>query len=320
MSHVLNAIQCATNLKNTGVCDCPFDPKLIIGKIMIPKSRVLTQAEVDDIQATLEDLVQVAKANRIFPVQKLVAVTDSSEEPTFKTFGYGSQVPVREGKYNWTFEFVEGGVPLNNALRSFNGSSSKYAELYIESSNVLIGTSKKDANGEDGLAGVPQEGGYPYTYPWKVANGTDPASYRTQSQFQPVYINDNIAFVQIPTTTYLLSELAGLQDVTLKIVATNDADDELTIKAYDACKKDMYDDFSDELEEVTAWIGADADGTTIAKTVAKDDAAKGWVITYSSADLTEGDTWTLAAPTVLAVAPITMPGYESNTVTVAAGS
>lgn len=316
---ILNATQCSTNLKNTGICDCPFDPKLIVGEIKIPKTRVLTLAELNDIQATLEDLVQDVIANRIFPNHGFVAVTDGSEDPTFQTFGYGSQVPVREGKYNWTFQFYEGGVQKSNALRSFNGSGARYASIFIDSENTLIGTKKLDVNGEEGLAGVPMEGGYPYTYPWKANDGTNVTSYRTQYVFQPTYINENIAFFQVPKTTYLLTELAGLQDVTLKIVDTDDTADTLTIKAYGPCGEDLYDSFADELEEVTAWIGSQG-GVDIVHTVAKDDAAKGWVITYTTLDLTEGDTWTLAAPTVLAAAPIVMPGYESNTVTVAAGS
>lgn len=319
MANTINAIQCATSLKNTGICDCFFDPKLIIGEIKIPKSRVLTQAEVDDIQATLEDLVQATRTNRIFPVQGFVAVTDGSEEPIFQTFGYGSQAPVREGKYIWTFQFVEGGVQKSNALRSFNGSSSKYASLFIDSDNTLIGTSKKDVNGEDGLAGVPQEGGYPYTYPWKANDGTNVTSYRTQYVFQPTYINESIAFVKVPKTTYLLTELAGLQDVTLKIVDTNDTDDEVTIKAIGPCGEDLYDDFADELEESTAWVGSQG-GVDIVHTVTKDDAAKGWVIAYTTLDLTAGDEWSLAAPTVLAAAPINVSGYESNTVEVPVGS
>src|SRR6188768_124141 len=128
---ILNATQCSTNLKNTGICDCPFDPKLIVGEIKIPKTRVLTVAELNDIQATLEGLVEDVRANRIFPNHGFVAVTDGSEDPTFQTFGYGSQVPVREGKYNWTFQFVSGGVQKSNALRSFNGSG--YASLFYDS-------------------------------------------------------------------------------------------------------------------------------------------------------------------------------------------
>jgi len=317
MANTINAIQCSTNLKNTGVCDCFFDPKLIIGKIMGPKSRVLTQAELDDIQDTLETLVMTTRANRIFPVQGFVAITDGTEDPTFQTFGYGSTVPVKEGLYSWVFGFVEGGVNLSNSLRSFNGQSSKYGEIYITSDNVLIGTKKKDANGADGLGFVPQEGGYPYTYPWKANDGTNVASYRTQSKFKAPYINEAIAFVKVDPATYLLSELFGLEDVNLTFYSVDQLHDTLLVKAVTACGADLYDDFADELAEPTAWIVKNAAGTVIAHTVAKNDAAEGWLITYTGgAQVTEDDTVTMAAPSVLAAAPINVSGYESDTATV----
>lgn len=319
MANTINAIQCSTNLKNTGVCDCFFDPKLIIGEIKIPKDRVLTQAEINDIQATLEGLVQDVPANRIYPVQNFLAITDGSEEPTFQQFGYGSSAPSKEGKYNWVFQFTEGGVPLNNALRSHNGSS-KHRSIFIDSDNTLIGTKKNDANGDVGLAGIPMEGGYPYTYPWKAADGTNVTTYRTQYLFQPVYINENIAFVKVPKTTYLLTELNGLENVTLTQVEVDEATDTVTVKAVTDCGADLYEDFADELNTPTAWIVKDADGVAITHTVAKNDAAGGWDIIYTTEDITNGDTVTLAAPTVLAAVPISVSGYESDTLTLVFGS
>lgn len=317
MANTINAIQCSTNLKNTGVCDCFFDPKLIIGKIMGPKSRVLTQAEVNDIQATLEALALDTRANRIFPVQGFTAVTDGTEDPTFQTFGYGSTAPVKEGLYSWVFEFLEGGVNLSNSLRSFNGQSSKYGEMYITSDNVLIGTKKKDASNQDGLGFITQEGGYPYTYPWKVNDGSKVTSYRTQSKFKAPYINENIAFVKIPTETYLLSELFGLEDVDLSFFSIDQTHDTLVVRAHTECGADLYDDFADELATATAWIIKNAAGTPIAHTVAKNDADKGWLITYTGgAQVLEDDTVTMAAPSVLAATPINVSGFESDTITV----
>jgi hypothetical protein len=312
----LNAIQCGETFKNTGLCGCVFDPKLIIGKIMIPKSRVLTKAELNDIQATLEGLVQEAKASRIYPVQGLVAVTDSTEEPTFQTFGYGSTAPVKEGNYNWVFELSAVGVDFNNALRSFNGSS-KYAEIYFDSQNRLIGTLKKDVDGNNGLAGVPQNGGYPYTYPWKVNDGSKGTQYRTQSVFRPEYVNENIAYFEVDTTTYLLSELAGLQDIKLTVVEVND--DTVTVTAT-SCGEDVYEMFADEFANEEAWSIKDENGDTlVVSAAAKNVGAKGWDITFP-ATIVDGSTISLSAPATLAEAPVSVTGYESDEVTIAVGS
>lgn len=312
----LNSIQCGDSAKNTGICDCFLDPKLIVGAILIPKSRVLTQAEINDIQATLEAGTLAAKVNRFFPVQNFVAVTDSTEDPTNQTFGYGSIEPVREGNYNLTFQFRQGGVQLSNNLRSFNGLTAKYAVLFIESSNILIGTSKKDANGDDGLAGIPME--VIYTFPWKVNDGTNLSQYRIQFVFKPSYVNENISFAKIDTSEYLLTELAGLETIKLTVVEVDD--DTATVTGKTDCGADAYELFSEELEEETAWVLKDADGELMTVlTASKNDAAGGWDIT-ASATIPDGATIELAAPSVLAEAPINIVGYDSEAAEIVLGS
>lgn len=308
----INAIQCGTDAKNTGVCDCFLDPKLITGAILIPKTRVLTQAEITAIQATLEDGVADTKANRFFPIQNFVAVTDSSEDPTNQTFGYGSIEPVKEGNYNLVFQFRKGGVNLSNALRSFNGLTSKYSVLFIENQNILIGTSKKDIAGADGLAGIPLL--VLYTFPWKVNDGSNLASYRIQFGFLPQYVNESIAFAKIDTSDYLLTELAGLEDVKLTIVSATQSSDVVVVTATTDCgSTNFYDLYADELVNEEAWDCKDAQGNSIAVTVTKNAAAKGWNVTYDTDEIVLGDVISLSAPTVLAAAPVSVSGYESDT-------
>lgn len=308
----LNEVECGENFRNTGRCGCVFDPKLIIGKILVPLTLVLTKAQLNAIQETLEGLVEAPQASRIYPVQGLAAVTDSSEDPTFFTFGYGTPVPVKEGNYNWVFSLSELGVDANNALRSFNGS--KYAEIYFDNKNRLIGTAKKDADGQPGLAGVPQLNGYPYTYPWKVNDGTNPTGYRTQSQFRPEYVNENIAYFEVPVTDYLLTELEGLQDIRLTIEEIDEAGTTATVTARN-CGENTFDAYADALAEPTAWL---VPGKAVTGVV-KNEAAEGWDVTVDGA-FEDGDIITLAAPTVLAAAPINISGYEGSEAIVELGS
>lgn len=319
MSTELNKIYCGTDAKNTGICDCFLDPKLITGAILIPKSRVLTAAEVLAIQATLEGLVETTKANRIYPIQGFVAITDNSEDPTNQTFGYGSLEPVREGSYNWIFQYRKGGVNLSNALRSFNGLTAKYSVIFIENQNILLGTKKDDATGATGMAGIPLE--VLYNFPWKANDGSNLAQYRIQFGFRPEYINENIAFVKVATTEYLLSELVGLEDINLTIVEADDTADTVDVTATTDCgSNNLYDLFADEIAQATAWVVKKADGTAVTVTVAKNTTTEGWTLAYTTAEVEDGDTITLAAPTVLAAAPISVSGYEADTVTVAIGS
>src|SRR5688572_7907170 len=118
----INKIFCGSDVKNTGRCECYFDPKLITGAIHVPRNRVFTEEELSDlmIQATLESAKLAAKASRIFPIQPFEQVTDGTEAPVKQTFGYGGSRNIREGKVVWLFQFIEGGLSLSNAARSFN--------------------------------------------------------------------------------------------------------------------------------------------------------------------------------------------------------
>lgn len=313
----LNKIFCGADIKNTGVCDCFFDPKLLTGAILIPTDKVLTDTELSDanIQATLEALVEQTQKLRIYPFQNFVNITDNSEDVTQQTFGYGPIETVREGNYNWLFQFRKGGVNLSNALRTFNGLTGKYKVLFIENQNTLIGTSKKDANDDWGMGGIPLED--LYTLPWKPNDGTNLAQYATRFVFRPQYINELIAFKRVSTTSYLLSELVGLTDITLEQVSV-DGNDLVVSATTDCGSTDLSELYDDELEEVTAWVATDASGVT--KTISSVAYADGqWTLTAST-PWEDGDIVSLAAPSVLAAAPINISGYESNELVVEVGS
>src|SRR5678810_1434335 len=105
----------------------------------------------------------------------------------------------------------KGGVNLSNSLRSYNGLTNKYAVIFIENQNHLLGTTRKDVNGDNGLAGIPLE--VLYTYPWKANDGSNLASYRIKFNFLPLYINENISFKKVSVSSYVLQELVGLQNI-----------------------------------------------------------------------------------------------------------
>lgn len=304
----MNKIKCVTEIKNTGICGCFFDPKLIVGAILVPLNRVFTEDELSpaNIATTFRNLILADKAQRGFPFIVFNGITDNTEDPTIFTSGYGVPEPVREGLYNWLAAFRKGGVELNNALRSFNGLIGKYGVLFIEQTNKLIGTKRLDANGEVGTAGISLS--TLYTYPWKVADGTNPAQYRTQFAFTPEQINEDIAFHDIDRTVYNLLTMNGL--TTVAVEAQDFDGDELTVTAESDCGENMYEEYADELTALTAWVGiADSDGDPINPTgVVKNEAAQGWDLTFAE-NISQIN---LAAPAVLAAAPINVVGYEGE--------
>lgn len=315
----INKIFCGSDVKNTGICECFFDPTEIVGAIAVPKTRVFTNNELLDanIQETFADAIISVKTSRVYPFQGFAAITDNTEEPTQQTFGYGAIRTVREGNYNWLFQITQGGVNASNARRSFNGLTGKFNYIFFDAKNTLIGTSKLDANGDYGLAGVPMED--IYTAPWRAADGSNVTNYSTRFTFKPPYINENIAFKKVATASLMLTELAGLEDIILEMVEVDGA--AATVRADTDCgSTDLFDLYADEFANEEAWVVKSAAGDikTITGVVAN-DGPKNWTVTIDEA-FENGDTIQLAAPTVLAVPPVSVVGYESNILTVALGS
>lgn len=318
----LNKIFCGSDVKNTGICECFFDPALLDGAIFVPLKKVFTEAELADllIQTTLETAAMAVKTDRIFPFGPFEAITDNTEDPTRQTFGYGTVKTVREGKYNWQFQYINGGLNLSNNLRSFNGLTGKYGVIFKESKNTLIGTSKKDVNGNWGLAPIPMAD--IYARPWRPSDGTNVTNYTIEFSFDPVYINEKIAFKKVSIDSYLLSEFKGLEDIVLTLVEAVEGGTTIEVSAATDCgSTDVFDLYSAELAQAVAWSLKDSAGAeqTISGVVANADT-KTWTITRSEGTNADGDTLELAAPSVLSAAPINVVGYESNKLTLDFGS
>lgn len=283
---VLNNIVCNSNTSNVGVCDCFFDPKEIIGFILVPKGTSFSDSQLADgfIATNLHNLVNApAKADRGFPVTVLVGLTDSSEEPVTQTFGYGKSETVREGIIKWLFMFRKGGVNLSNSLRSFNGKQAKYEIMLIDASNTLIGTKVLNASQVVALGGIPLD--RLYTNPWKVNDGANLAAFRTNVEFEPVYINENLAFRTIDPAVLLLRSLEGLIDIDVTSGASATSTT-ATVKLMSGCGEDLYDEYADEFANAgsgTAGLAFNNFLTGLAITftsIVKNDTLKAWVVTF----------------------------------------
>lgn len=315
----INQIVCQATVKNTGICDCSFDPKNIVGFILVLKDKYFTETELADatIASTMSTAILAGKATRIYPVTGFVGFTDSSEDPVKQTFGFGAQETVREGKYIWTHDFRRGGVHLNNALRSFNGLHTKYNVMFIDASNVLIGTTKV-VSGAIAVAGIPLD--EIYTKPWKANDGSNTTNYSVALTFDAVYINENIAFKKVETTALLLKELTGLLDVNLSQSAV--ASTTVTVKLVTACGEDLYDLYADDIADVTAFTVANkTTGAAITVTgVTKNATLKAWVIALDSDDTdlpASSGKYIVTAATPSGLNTLGVSGYEvSNTLEV----
>jgi len=113
-------------------------------------------------------------------------MSDNSEDNQLQTFGYGGKKVVREGDYDWTFEFTDGGLCLVQSLRSFN-SNGRWRVVFYDANFILFGSTGTTSGS---LYGIPLK--TLWTKPWKANDGSKTAMYAIQFVFEPRFINDEL--------------------------------------------------------------------------------------------------------------------------------
>lgn len=299
---------------NTGFGNCftriGFVKGLIFGN---DPNATYTTASVAALKTALEAAILAdLPLNRVYPVGGFVTPTDSSEAPVDQTFADGSKARVREGKYGWTFQWVEGAFCLLYALRQANGLNRPFF-IYTQE-GLLIGTDAFDSTNPDLMKMIKPD--FAWTDPFKLNTGAALEVYATQINFEPTSINDNIAFVDFSKDgglTYLKG-LKGLQDVNITKVAR--AANVLTVSAKTNCgTTDLGTLYGATLGAVNAWVATNAAGAILTLTSVTYSAnLNAYVLTVDATDpdYTAGapTTINLTGPTELAAAPFGVKGYS----------
>jgi len=210
---ILNQTNCSIAVGNTGVGDCAFDLASIVTGFLVPRSFRLTAAQMATKETALAALKAAASADnplqRIYRLADFVGVTNNSETPVKQTLGYGAQVTVRDGMYNFNFQYVEGGLCLSNNLSQFNGAN--WTLLLVDENGVLAG-----AKMDDELAGIPLNEFY--NNPMTLNDGTNRAGYSLDVSFNKNYLNQDIAHIDLGLGQ--LKGVTGLQNVEPVLVST----------------------------------------------------------------------------------------------------
>lgn len=289
---IINKPICSTvNNGNTGVPGCYFNPKNIVGLIMVDKNAAFTPAQVADFKTTLQTAVLASGTSRIYPIFRFVEVSDNSEEETVATAGYGDKEFVKEGDYDLKFRFIKGGVCLLHNLRKFNHSDMKV--LLVDSDNNIFGTQNSDGN----LLGLSCT---VFAPKFKFNDGSNATAYYFRLVLgKPEELNDAPGFVACDFNVE--NEIKGNLDVQLVEVETDLG--VATIKLQTACgKTDLYDTYDDEFAAAGMWSVVDSTGAAVVISgVVKDAVNKAWDISFTGTGV---HTINLAAPSVLAAAGI----------------
>jgi len=240
---ILNTTICDNNGANTGFGDCAIDPKLPQFIIRVPKSFELTEANMVDSATVMAKLDAATKADlfadRIFPYPQQVLVTDNSTDTTYQTLGAGFNVPVNEGMYDWTLQFIKGGKCLNDKLRAFNKSDNDYF-FVVDADGRLFGRKVGTS-----LKGIPAN--YIFTDKLKIATDATITVYAYRVNFLPNYFNENGG--SIPLDLGELQELSGLNNIIPSLVAPR-ATTTFGFRATTGCGGiNLYDQYSTQLAD-----------------------------------------------------------------------
>lgn len=200
----LHQLNCAQTRKNTGFgSGCPMDWKIIAGAFIWDQPKTFSAPELANLQATLQNLAwSDTAASRMYPVGNFLDPADATEDPTIKTYSDGSKAKVRDGVMDWTFTFTAGAFPLLQALRTHNGNSSVYAIFYDKNNNILC------YNNGGNAAAIPLQ--IFDALPWKMNDGSNPATYKVHFVFSTAYGMDGADYFN---AGFDLTSVVGLQDI-----------------------------------------------------------------------------------------------------------
>jgi hypothetical protein len=213
----LNALLSANTYGNTGISTPFTDVKNIIGAIIVPKGTTLPSATIATALQTL--LTNTNPLLRGYPVFDFESTKDGSEAKTIQTMSTGAKHVVKEGYNDHQFQFVNGGKDLQSNLRKFNGANWDFfyidgGDLGVPNSQKLIGIAAATAGY---IQAIPTDGGFIWADNFVLNDATKIAEYMVQFVFKQKYLNDLMAFIQLPFDAP--TTLFGLEDIYLTGVA-----------------------------------------------------------------------------------------------------
>jgi len=196
MSNLLETLTNASSYGNTGIQTTSFESTEIIGAILVPKAWRINNTYLGTLGASLKSNMQAdtrkAIGLRIFPISGFGAITDGSQEAKFQTFGYGARKFALDKKYDFTFDLLEGGISLINAMRAFNKAD--YDVLFWNSDNVLLCT-------KTGVTADERKGfsvNNIFVDGWKPADGTNATGHKitfSMSMAATKEMNENLGYI-----------------------------------------------------------------------------------------------------------------------------
>lgn len=273
---ILNSVNCTSAFSNTGFGKCNFIPREIVAALIVSSAFVITETDAQNLQTFLDtQLKNPVKSQRVLLVPGFVGITDSSDEVVRETLGYGGTQTLRDGNYNWTMRFVNGGLCLLTSLQSMNGQVPNV--IFIDAAGNLIGTKKAN-----GLGGIPLEDYW--ANKWTPSDGSSvSANLSVYFSFKPHYINERLSFIQTTgMDDFDISMLTGYQDLVISTVSATAGS--AIVNVADKCSGDsagIGELYGNDLADPELWSAVGFDGTEqVISAVAYNDANNRYTLTF----------------------------------------
>jgi hypothetical protein len=289
---------CSQIIGNTGITPCPYNPKNIIGIMLVPTGTAWTPTQVGVLQTTINaGLVHNTPTSRYFPISKFEDVEDKSEAAVETTTGYGIKKFVRAGKYGWMFKYSNGGMDLHSEISKFTGQADRYdCWLMDGKNNCFIGTS----SGANNVKGFSLDTLIAENIKLNTG-GADTEYALTIGLEDSDELNLNWRVVTVPTTVPIATTFAGLKPTRLEIVTDLVASSKTVVVRVWSGATNLYDTYSGQLNAIAVWdIVNNTGGTSIssATTVTLVPGTKSFSVFWTGLTVSAGHDLTVQLGTV----------------------
>ena len=329
----LNELDCFLGAAgNIARPDCPFEPGVEIGGLIIPRSFEFSAVDTGSEAAFLDALIAASIADdsseRLFAVGRYQDNAPSGEAAQDQTFASGLKRRTREATMQDTMTLAEDKIYHSSVKTTLHNKQSRYAYLKVLDQGggkyAIVGGKRRD------VAGLPVLGGFAlstlqvsdYIYPTYSTVGTFTIDRGFSSASD---VDSNFAVMLVNFNP--LDEITGLQ--TVELFATSTVTDTIHVTgSISNGTTDLHDLAGADLADIGAWVVTNAepgdanfgDDITI---VSVTESATGYtiVITATGTDPDNPGTGktvevSLAAPSVLAALTPPVEGIEGAATTV----
>lgn len=311
---VLNVLaSCEQGFGNTGYGNCFTDFEAPAGLIFVPKDWEGDPADIVVFAASLSALLlKNNQSERAYPIYGFVE-SDNSEDDVFQTFPNGAIRKVRDGNYDLTFRWLDGGFCLLYSLIQSQSSKNR-PFLIVTKDGKLVGVN----SGSGSIIGIKPTLININKMKWN--DGQNTSAYTMRINWEPSQTNKSIGFIDFSEQgglSYFINSVTGLQNVSI-LKGANRASNVVKVKATTSCGSvDLYDLYAGDLATTNMWAPVSAaNGNALTLTSVTADAnIKGWTLTFDATDPDySASSFSLkikmAGPTNLASGGVS--GYESN--------